>query len=100
MSTKQQGIKVARANIRPSLHYQNTTLSTAQSLANIPSYCVGAYIQAESQTVRWRDDGTAPTASVGNIIGVGDSIWYDGDLTAIKFIETTASAKLNISYYL
>jgi hypothetical protein len=49
--------------------------------------------------VRWRDDGTAPTASVGMPLAVGVPLQYDGDLTNIKFIETAASAKLNISYY-
>ena len=58
-----------------------------------------AYITAESQAVRWRDDGTAPTASVGMPLAVGVAFAYDGDLTRIRFIEQTASAKLNISYY-
>ena len=58
-----------------------------------------ALIIAESKDVRWRDDGTAPTASVGMPLAVGVPLQYDGDLTNIKFIETAASAKLNISYY-
>lgn len=58
-----------------------------------------ALIVAETQGVRWRDDGTAPTASVGMPLAVGVPLQYDGDLTNIKFIETAASAKLNISYY-
>jgi hypothetical protein len=58
-----------------------------------------ALIVAESKDVRWRDDGTDPTASVGMPLAVGVPLQYDGDLTSIKFIETSASAKLNISYY-
>ena len=58
-----------------------------------------ALIIAETQGVRWRDDGTAPTASVGMPLAAGVPLQYDGDLTKIKFIEQTASAKLNISYY-
>ena len=58
-----------------------------------------ALIIAETQAVRWRDDGTAPTASVGMPLAVGVALQYDGDLTKIRFIEQTASAKLNISYY-
>lgn len=58
-----------------------------------------ALIIAEGKDVRWRDDGTAPTASVGMPLAVGVPLQYDGDLTNIKFIETAASAKLNISYY-
>lgn len=58
-----------------------------------------ALIVAETQAVRWRDDGTSPTASVGMPLAVGVPLQYDGDLTNIKFIQQTASAKLNISYY-
>ena len=58
-----------------------------------------ALIIAETQGVRWRDDGTAPTASVGMPLAAGVPLQYDGDLTKIKFIEQTGSAKLNISYY-
>lgn len=58
-----------------------------------------ALIIAETQNVRWRDDGVAPTASVGMLLVAGVPLQYDGDLSKIKFIEATASAKLNISYY-
>jgi hypothetical protein len=58
-----------------------------------------ALIIAETQGVRWRDDGTAPTASVGMPLAVGVPLQYDGDLSRIRFIEQTASARLNISYY-
>jgi hypothetical protein len=58
-----------------------------------------ALIVAETQNVRWRDDGVDPTASVGMLLVAGIPFQYDGDLAKIKFIETTASAKLNISYY-
>lgn len=60
---------------------------------------VFALIIAETQGVRWRDDGTAPTASVGMPLSPGIPFQYDGDLNKIRFIEQAASAKLNISYY-
>ena len=58
-----------------------------------------AIITPETQAVRWRDDGVAPTASVGMPLAVGVTLQYDGDLTKIQFIEQTGSAKLNVSYY-
>ena len=58
-----------------------------------------ALITAETQGVRWRDDGIAPTASVGMPLAAGVTLQYDGDLTGIRFIEQTAGAKLNVSYY-
>lgn len=87
-------------------YQQITSLSSAASLTvptqdkqgNLkqPTF---ALIIAETQNVRWRDDGVAPTASVGMLLTAGVPLQYDGDLTNIKFIEQTASAKLNISYY-
>lgn len=57
-------------------------------------------LQPQTQTVRFRDDGTAPSASVGMLLPTGTvPFYYDGDLNAIRFIETAASAALNVLYY-
>lgn len=58
-----------------------------------------ALIVAESTAVRWRDDGTAPTSTVGMPLATGVTLQYDGDLSAIRFIEQSASSKLNVTYY-
>ncbi len=53
-----------------------------------------------TQAVRFRDDGTNPTSAIGiRIPADGVPFYYDGDLTRIRFIETTASAVLNVAYY-
>ena len=79
-------------------YQQITSLSSAAGLT-VAQGATLALIVPETQNVRWRDDGTDPTASVGMPIFVGASLSYDGDFNRIKFIEMTASAKLNISYY-
>lgn len=79
-------------------YQQITSLSSAAGLT-VPQGATLALIVPETQNVRWRDDGTNPTASVGMPIFVGASLSYDGDFNKIKFIEETGSAKLNISYY-
>ena len=79
-------------------YQQITSLSAAASLT-IPTGATMALITPETEGVRWRDDGTAPTASVGMPIAVGAYFTYDGDLKSIRFIEQTASAKINVSYY-
>lgn len=60
---------------------------------------VFALIVAEGAPIRWIDNGSAPTASVGMPLAIGVPLQYDGDLNKIRFIEQSASAKLNISYY-
>jgi hypothetical protein len=88
------------------LGYQQITPNTATGLT-VPALAPDgskqqatfAVITPEGQNVRWRDDGTNPTASVGMPIYVGTTLLYDGDLTGIKFINTVAGGKINVSYY-
>lgn len=87
-------------------YQQITSLSSATGLTVPTTDASGlsakptiAIITPEGQAVRWRDDATAPTATVGMPLAAGVTLQYDGDLTKIKFIEQTAGAKLNISFY-
>jgi len=82
----------------PKGYQQLTSLATATVLA-VPAGARFALIQAEDQNVRWRDDGTAPTATVGVQLAAGADLFFTGDLSALRFIEETTSAKLNVSYY-
>lgn len=87
-------------------YQQITTLSSATNLT-VPTTDLNglsakptlALIVAETQAVRWRDDGVAPTASVGMPLAANVTLQYDGDLSRIQFIEQVGGAKLNISYY-
>jgi hypothetical protein len=89
------------------LGYQQITSLSASTALTVPVVDANglsvkpviAIITPEVAGIRWRDDGTAPTASVGMLLAAGVPLQYDGDLTNIKFIEQTASAKLNVSYY-
>ena len=80
---------------------QITSLSTSTSFT-VPTAILGsdfAYVTCEGQAVRWRDDGTDPTASIGHRLAVNGVLEYDGPLTEIEFIEEASGAILNISYY-
>lgn len=83
---------------RPVGYQQITSLSAAAALT-VPSGAQLAVIECETQPVRWRDDGTNPTSSVGMLLNPGDVLIYDASFANIRFIETTASAKINVSYY-
>lgn len=85
---------------------QITGLSAKKSLADtglVPPIPLGAryvLLQAETKGVRWRDDGPDPTAGVGmRLIADAEPFLYDGDLSAIEFLEESASAKLNVAFY-
>lgn len=81
------------------LGYEQITALSASTALTVPANARTAIIQAESQSVRWRDDGTAPTTGIGMVLAAGDDVVYSGDLAEVRVIEITASAKLNISYY-
>lgn len=55
---------------------------------------------ARDQAINFRSDGTNPAATVGITLAVGVPFTYDGNLSTIKFIEATATAKLDVEYYL
>lgn len=78
---------------------QITNLAAAVGLT-VPAGTRLVLVIPETQAVRWRDDGTNPTASVGQPIAVGSELSYDGaSPTRLKFIEQAASAKINVVYY-
>ena len=89
------------------LGYQQITSLSASTALTVPTVDVNgnacrptvAVIIPQTQAVRWRDDGVAPTASVGMPLAAGVTLQYDGDLTQIRFIEQVAGAVLNVTYY-
>lgn len=75
-----------------------TSLSSATALT-VPTGATWCIVRVELQAVRWRDDGTNPSASVGMPLAVGETLTYSGPLSAIKFIEQASGSKISISYY-
>lgn len=90
--------QIKDAYLAPLGYQQLTSISSATALT-VPAKATVAIIQPETKDVRWRDDGTSPTAGIGIVIAAGDSLVYSGNLSAIKFIEVAATGKLNVSYY-
>lgn len=88
-------------NVKP-LGYQQMTGIAAATSPTVPAGANVMLIVAEAQAVRMRTDGTNPTASVGINLAVGVPLTLrmaNADLAAIKFIQVTGGAILNIEYY-
>jgi hypothetical protein len=90
------------------LGYQQLTSFSAATNLTVPAGATYALINVEgtagTDTVRWRDDGTAPTTSVGMLMNAtGDQRWppllYAGNLSTIQFIVAAGNPKVNVSYY-
>jgi len=82
--------------------YQQVAVDSATALT-IPAACDNSptlvVITPEAQAVRYRDDGTNPTTSVGMPMAVGQVLNYEGTISALKFISQTAGAKINALFY-
>lgn len=83
----------------PKGYEQITSLSTAAALT-VPAGARKAIVIAVDQDVRYRDDGTDPTADVGMYMPKAVAVTFDNEqINKLKFIETTTSAELNVVYY-
>lgn len=71
------------------------------AICTIPQGATMAYLQAESANVRYRDDGAAPTATVGMqiISGLGGGMLYAGTLANLQFIAASGSPLLDVAFY-
>lgn len=78
--------------------FQTLTAATSTALT-VPAGSKYAIIQALTQNVRWRDDGTAPTAAIGIRLTAGADLFYTGELANLRFIQEAATAEINVSYY-
>lgn len=81
------------------LSYQQITSLSASTALTVPAQATMALISVEGAAIRYRDDGTAPTASVGMPVAVGQAFQYTGTLSAIRIIQQSASATINVIYY-
>ncbi len=79
------------------------TKLSACSINNVVGIPAGAnlvVVRTESQTVRYRDDGVAPSSGAGQpILTTDPPMVYEGTLSAIQFIQASSSATLDVTFY-
>ena len=76
-----------------------TITNPSGTIRGIPGGSCYAVIVVETNSVRWRDDGAAPTASVGSLVASGSALSYVATFSSIEFIPTTGTAVLDIAFY-
>lgn len=92
---------------RQPLGYQQLSNAALQSAVKLTSPTLPAgmagpgfvVIQCQAGVVRWRDDGTAPTASVGMTILSGGELDYAGQISALQFITSSGTPICDVSFY-
>jgi hypothetical protein len=76
--------------------------STVVDMPDPPVNAVYAYIQADGGALRWRDDGTDPTATIGHYLDINEDRWYTVDKFPARFIrdtDETETTNLHVTYY-
>lgn len=97
-----EGVKV-EPNATFIAHEIGVTCVASSQLANVAAnLAAGAnqvIIQADGNDIRYRLDGTSPTAAAGVLLKNGTSIALNmADAAALKFIQVAATALVNATY--
>jgi hypothetical protein len=103
LSTKPGGV----APLSPSCQLVVSTSAAVQTSScsgGIPAGATYALICNEGTAARWRDDGAAPTTSVGQILGTGTATapicaGFSTTFSTLQWIAESGSATLDISFY-
>lgn len=83
-----------------SLGYRQIVVAgSAVGVGAVPIDTTFTLIVVEGGDIRFRDDGTNPTASIGMLVPKGATLKYDADPTALKAIAVSAAATLNVTFY-
>lgn len=95
------GLSARAAQYGETISSETNTLdaTTAEGL-NVPTDARSALITAGAQAVRWRTDGTDPTATVGHFLASNANLEvFNRDLKKIKLIATSATSDIIITYF-
>ncbi len=73
---------------------------TTSTALTVPTGARFALMSASVQGIRFTDDGTVPTLTVGVVIPVGAApLWYAGELGNLLFFNDVADGLLDVLYY-
>lgn len=81
------------------LGYQQISPIAAATPLTVPVGATLAIISVSGGAVRYRDDGTPPTAEEGMPVDAGQTFSYSIALAAIQFIQESGAATLDVLYY-
>lgn len=89
------------------LGYAQYAISTATKLehglgtssVDIPAGASRMQIVVSTQAIRYRDDGVAPTTTVGYPKPTSSEFAYSGNLSSVQFVAQTGTATLDVLFY-
>lgn len=84
------------------ISFEQITINTAVGLTTIPSNANKAVITVQTAGIRYKNDGTNPTATVGHDMRIGSVIFLNGRNAVLNFkaIKSgSTNSKINVDYY-
>ena len=95
-ATAQEALVVSSTAIGPT-----TATINAPQAGGFRKRAKAALISVETQSVRLRFDGTAPTASVGHLLATGDYVLVRGEdnVSRILLIRTGTDGAATLTYF-
>lgn len=89
---------------RQTVGFESITVSTTAIGLTEASYeaAITAEVTVENGPIRFRTDGTAPTAAVGHLLSDGDVLYLDNpsDLSGLSMIRDAAvDGDISVSYF-
>lgn len=75
-----------------------TSLSSSVGLS-LPIKGNYILVDIEGENVRYKGDGTDPTSTDGGLLLKNAQYEYGSNLNNLKFIEVTAGASINVSFF-
>lgn len=103
-----QTVRQAPYTYQPLGYCQMTSVATAKALAtancttgSVPTQVNNAIAEicVSGAAIRYRDDGTAPTASIGIPVAAGNCFQYSGNIPGLQIIQQAASATIDATFY-
>ncbi len=88
---------IARRNVTIT---QTLALGATPKALAVPSGTVSATISVAGGSARWRDDGQAPTRTVGQQLAAGEHILYSGPFGGFQIIAQSGSPVATVNYAL
>ena len=81
--------------------YQQLSVSNTALSLTVPTGSLMAFAISEASPVRWRDDGTAPTTTVGVPQNASSTLILCGSgvLASFQVIAITGTTNFDLSYY-
>lgn len=84
-------------------NFEKLTVSDTAKVLTSATYgtATKAVVTVETNSIRFRTDGTAPDASTGHLVTAGNSIEIDtaADIANFKAIRVTSDATIQVSYF-